>query len=801
MPTGNYMPSIMAESPAILSFNMSYRYDILLKSLPTFRISSWIPSTASTAPGVREIISRKCLTQHSLSRLGALLHSGIKQHWLRGKAKHIIVQKHPAGIGRNLNMAVSSPNAAILDILLVMIANGVNDYNLGKGMVKWLEEVQPLPLLKLLFSRNDFAHQQVSAQLAKMVVTYATEAMLDVLIEAGLNWDLVSGYNGKKLLLSSIQSTQFGNASRLLTLGAEADEEVMRMAIDFLCPASLIILLLASGADPDTPYDDEDPPLRRAVIMLNEEAVLALIDGGADESCLDELGMQDFADFDPVFTRSSPFNSLHAKFPYRWDWLTAFGVLQAASNGVDSVNNYVEEAEEHCDNMYGLLEKAFYEFFVSDYGPLNEENEQACDIIMALLEYGVDPNLYTVEVEYSPVSWIVEHGDIENSAERLETLLEALLSHEVLISAYELLMLTSSKVTHFTVSMHDRLLQLLRSELSAGRIAGLSERLPNGCLPIQDASSLGDYGLVQHLIDLGTEINCPLSMDDKYSALHCALRGGHSTVAKLLIEYGARVNCWPVKPGETLFECFAYCTEEEILEILIKNGAELNDPMNPHVRDWGSCLAHLIWREIHPHIVHLVLRLGADVHCVGWGIWGYPRAPIQAAAKQHNSSLIIDLIAHGANINQPASETRFEQCLGGRTALQAACEVQSLDSETDNDCVRFLLDRGADVNAPPARDRGITALQGAAASGNIEAVLLLLEHGADVDAPGAAKQGRTALEAAAEHGRLDIVKILLNAYDARGLKPDCTSALKLAEKEVQLGVASLLRATMNSQMS
>lgn len=81
--------------------------------------------------------------------------------------------------------------------------------------------------------------------------------------------------------------------------------------------------------------------------------------------------------------------------------------------------------------------------------------------------------------------------------------------------------------------------------------------------------------------------------------------------------------------------------------------------------------------------------------------------------------------------------------------------------------VQFLIDLNADVNAPPARSSGGTALQLAAIGCYIQIVSLLLCHKADVDAPASKFDGRTALEGAAEHGRLDIVRMLLNAGAAQ----------------------------------
>jgi ankyrin repeat protein len=76
------------------------------------------------------------------------------------------------------------------------------------------------------------------------------------------------------------------------------------------------------------------------------------------------------------------------------------------------------------------------------------------------------------------------------------------------------------------------------------------------------------------------------------------------------------------------------------------------------------------------------------------------------------------------------------------TVLQAAAQYSG-----DVQLLRLLIDRGADINAPPFAVRGRTALQAAALSGNMEMLRLLYDHGADINGPIALTDGITALEA------------------------------------------------------
>lgn len=95
------------------------------------------------------------------------------------------------------------------------------------------------------------------------------------------------------------------------------------------------------------------------------------------------------------------------------------------------------------------------------------------------------------------------------------------------------------------------------------------------------------------------------------------------------------------------------------------------------------------------------------------------------------------------------------------------------------------------MNAPAARNRGITALQGAAIGGYLGIVRMLLEAGADPNGEAAEHRGRTALQGAAEHGRLDILQLLLNS-GAKTRGWPARRAKILAEQEGHSVVAQIL---------
>ncbi|KAL4863121.1 hypothetical protein BDV12DRAFT_202393 [Aspergillus spectabilis] len=96
---------------------------------------------------------------------------------------------------------------------------------------------------------------------------------------------------------------------------------------------------------------------------------------------------------------------------------------------------------------------------------------------------------------------------------------------------------------------------------------------------------------------------------------------------------------------------------------------------------------------------------------------------------------------------------------------------------------------------PAAHFGGVTALQGAAMSGNIRIALMLLQAGAHINAAPAIEKGRSAMEAAAENGRLDALHPLLNYHtDMEDFEIRKKQAAKLALANGHLAIWRFLLA-------
>lgn len=164
---------------------------------------------------------------------------------------------------------------------------------------------------------------------------------------------------------------------------------------------------------------------------------------------------------------------------------------------------------------------------------------------------------------------------------------------------------------------------------------------------------------------------------------------------------------------------------------------------------------------------------------------------LQQACKEGSPLWFIRfLVDKGADVNAPPASN------GRGTALQVACY-----NGAPLACIRFLIEKGADVNAPPRPEYGRTALQYAASQGLMNVAGLLLDHGADVNALSGVfscnpySRFTRAIDLAAEDSRLDMVHFLI-AAGARSRQPGSTGfegAIKSATRKGNFAVARLLQ--------
>ncbi|KAI7973512.1 hypothetical protein EIK77_004118 [Talaromyces pinophilus] len=144
----------------------------------------------------------------------------------------------------------------------------------------------------------------------------------------------------------------------------------------------------------------------------------------------------------------------------------------------------------------------------------------------------------------------------------------------------------------------------------------------------------------------------------------------------------------------------------------------------------SGILEVLLENEDNPYDSHLLdslTRAGYDL-----GKYGPPL--LERSAVEQATAFIALLLDHETPINNYGRT---------RTVLQAAASQGTLQ------LVRYLVDRGANVDSPAYPIKGFTALQGAAQSttSSVEKIEFLISIGAEVNDPPAISGGMTALEA------------------------------------------------------
>jgi len=167
----------------------------------------------------------------------------------------------------------------------------------------------------------------------------------------------------------------------------------------------------------------------------------------------------------------------------------------------------------------------------------------------------------------------------------------------------------------------------------------------------------------------------------------------------------------------------------------------------------------LLWavKNKDANLVKALLAARADPNLVS-----QDSSPLHEAIRQHNTSLLDQLLSSGGNVNLQADF--------GKTLLHIAIQ------EDQWNIVDTLLAKRADPKIN--NEGGVTTLHFAAAVGNREGMQKLVGLKLPVDATN--KNGKTPLHVASEKGHVDVIKVLLMAnantaaVDGWGRKPaDC----------------------------
>ena len=281
---------------------------------------------------------------------------------------------------------------------------------------------------------------------------------------------------------------------------------------------------------------------------------------------------------------------------------------------------------------------------------------------------------------------------------------------------------------------HEELVSLLLN-----RGAEMEHRDKKGFTPLMLASTAGHSNVVEILLNNGADMEAQ-SERTKDTALSLACSSGRYEVVEILLSRGANKEHRNVS-DYTPLSLAASGGYVNIIKLLLSHGAEINSRTGSKL---GISPLMLAAMNGHTTTVRLLLDMGSDINAQ---IETNRNTALTLACFQGRCEVVGLLLDRKANVEHRAKT--------GLTPLMEAASGGYVEVG------RVLLDKGADVNAPPVPSSRDTALTIAADKGHYRFVELLLSRGAAVDVKN--KKGNSPLWLACNGGHLDVVQLLVNA--------------------------------------
>ena len=224
-----------------------------------------------------------------------------------------------------------------------------------------------------------------------------------------------------------------------------------------------------------------------------------------------------------------------------------------------------------------------------------------------------------------------------------------------------------------------------------------------------------DLSAVKELINGGADVNMEDDMMG-YTPLYLAISDGNKEMVELLIAKGADINKPDKRTGYTPLMLALNSNNAELAKFLIDKGADFK------IRSNDGTTALILACGVSPELAKTLLSKGADIHALTEKGQGVFTQCIVAGMMRGNEEITPEfaefLLSKGANIDEKNTVGGYK----GYTPLFWAI----LYGETD--VVKFLAEKGADVNAKA--DNGKTPLSIASEAGDEKIVEILKNHGA-----------------------------------------------------------------------
>ncbi|GFO38862.1 ankyrin repeat and kh domain-containing protein 1, partial [Plakobranchus ocellatus] len=305
---------------------------------------------------------------------------------------------------------------------------------------------------------------------------------------------------------------------------------------------------------------------------------------------------------------------------------------------------------------------------------------------------------------------------------------------------------SSVDVDSQTESTHDTALTLACAgghaelvSLLLAKGADIEHRDKKFFTPLILSATAGHVDVVEILLDHGADIEAQ-SERTKDTALSLACSGGRYEVVELLLSRNANKEHRNVS-DYTPLSLAASGGYVAIIKLLLSQSAEINSRTGSKL---GISPLMLAAMNGHTAAVKLLLDMGSDINAQ---IETNRNTALTLACFQGRHEVVSLLVDRKANIEHRAKT--------GLTPLMEAASGGYVEVG------RVLLDKGADVNAPPVPSSRDTALTIAADKGHYRFVELLLHRGASVDVKN--KKGNSPLWLACNGGHSDVVSLLVQA--------------------------------------
>ena len=283
------------------------------------------------------------------------------------------------------------------------------------------------------------------------------------------------------------------------------------------------------------------------------------------------------------------------------------------------------------------------------------------------------------------------------------------------------------------------------------------------------ACSGGHEELVQLLLNRGPDVE---HRDKKgFTSLMLAATAGHAKIVEILLNNHAELEAQSERTKDTALSLACSSGRYEVVEILLARSANKE---HRNVSDYTPL--SLAASGGYVSIIKLLLTHGAEINSRTGSKLGI--SPLMLAAMNGHAQTVKLLLDMGSDINAQIETNR-------NTALTLACFQGRVD------VVSLLLDRKA--NAEHRAKTGLTPLMEAASGGFVDVGRVLLDKGADVNAPPVPSSRDTALTIAADKGHCKFVELLLSrgaAFDVKNKKGN--SPLWLACNGGHIDVVNLL---------